>query len=170
MEKEQEKYKLNLSAANEAVAEYVRKIDTAEQFTSLPEETAFTNFFEDKMLVIYTIRHGLTYELFDQIKSITPFTESDWAEFLEVSPKTLQRYSKDPKHLFKSIHTEKILEIAEVTHIGGQVFDSPEQFHLWLKTPCYSLNNLKPIELLKDSYGKELIMEELNRIEHGIFA
>src|SRR5690554_4282413 len=101
MEKEQEKYKLNLSAANEAVAEYVRNIDTAEQFTSLPEETAFTNFFEDKMLVIYTIRHGLTYELFDQIKSITPFTESDWAEFLEVSPKTLQRYSKDPKHLFK---------------------------------------------------------------------
>src|SRR5690554_21838 len=170
MEREQENYTFNLSAVNEAVAEYVRNIDEAEQFTTLSEETAFTDFFEDKMLVIYTIRHGLTYELFDQIKSITPFSDADWAGFLEVSPKTLQRYSKNANHLFKSIHTEKILEIAEVTHIGGEVFDSPEQFHLWLNTPCYSLNNLKPMELLKDSYGKELIMDELNRIEHGIFA
>lgn len=170
MKKEQKKYTSGLLAVNEAVAEYVQKIDKAEQFNMLAEEMAYSEFFEDKMLLIYTIRQGLPYELFDKIKRITPFTDVDWAEFLEISQKTLQRYRKEPNHVFKSIHTEKILEVAEVTHIGGQVFDSPEQFYLWLNTPCYPLNNLKPVDFLKDSYGKELVMEELNRIEYGIFA
>ena len=50
------------------------------------------------------------------------------------------------------------------------MFDSTEQFYLWLNTPSYALGNLKPAELLKDSYGKELVMGELNRIEQGIFV
>jgi uncharacterized protein (DUF2384 family) len=32
------------------------------------------------------------------------------------------------------------------------------------------MGDLKPAELLKDSYGKEMVMAELNRIEHGIFV
>ncbi|MDO9038752.1 MAG: DUF2384 domain-containing protein [Lutibacter sp.] len=32
------------------------------------------------------------------------------------------------------------------------------------------MGNLKPIELLKDSYGKEMVMNELNRIDQGIFV
>ena len=65
---------------------------------------------------------------------------------------------------------KKIIELAEVTNYGKEVFDSTEQFYLWLNTPSYALGNLKPTELLKDSYGKELVMGELNRIEQGIFA
>jgi uncharacterized protein (DUF2384 family) len=29
---------------------------------------------------------------------------------------------------------------------------------------------MKPIELIKDSYGKELVINELTRIDQGIFA
>jgi hypothetical protein len=29
---------------------------------------------------------------------------------------------------------------------------------------------MKPKELLKDSYGKEMVIGELTRIEHGIFV
>ncbi len=70
----------------------------------------------------------------------------------------------------QKIHTEKIIELAEVTNFGKKVFDSNEQFYLWLNTPSFALGNLKPAKLLKDSYGKELVMAELNRIEQGIFV
>jgi putative toxin-antitoxin system antitoxin component (TIGR02293 family) len=89
---------------------------------------------------------------------------------LNLSKKTLQRHRNEDDFFFKPIHTEKIIELAEVTNFGKEVFDSEEQFYLWLNTPSFALSNLKPAELLKDSYGKELVMSELNRIDHGIFA
>lgn len=81
-----------------------------------------------------------------------------------------QRHQNDPNYHFKPIHTEKIIELVEVTHFGEEVFDFAEQFYLWLNTPSLALGNIKPAELLKDSYGKDLVMGELNRIDHGIFS
>jgi putative toxin-antitoxin system antitoxin component (TIGR02293 family) len=80
-------------------------------------------------------------------------SENDWANFLDLSTKSLQRYRASPKHYFKSIHSEKIIEIAEVTKVGLDVFGNVEKLKLWLNTPSYALGKLKPLELLKDSYG-----------------
>ncbi|WP_299059715.1 antitoxin Xre/MbcA/ParS toxin-binding domain-containing protein [uncultured Polaribacter sp.] len=151
---------------NEAFSGYI----TNAPFNLNSEKISFSSFFENKMLIIQVIKRGLPYKLFNIIKNMIPFTEEDWANYLNISTKSLQRYSNDKNFIFKPIHTEKIIEIAEVNNLGKQVFDTKEQFYLWLKTPSYALNNLKPAELLKDSYGKELVLEELNRIEHGVFA
>lgn len=167
------KYKPNnpiLDEVTEAISNYVQLIDNDSSYKSLKKKVLFSDFFEDKMLLIHIIREGLPFKIFNLIKEISPFTEDDWASYLDISKKSLQRYSTDKEYLFKSIHTEKIIELAEVTNFGKQVFDTPDQFYLWLKTPSFIFNNLKPVDLLKDSYGKELVMEELNRIEHGIFA
>ena len=60
--------------------------------------------------------------------------------------------------------------MAEVTNIGLDVFGSMDKFKLWLDTPNFSLGNLKPLELLKDSYGKEMVISELTRISYGILV
>jgi uncharacterized protein (DUF2384 family) len=57
-----------------------------------------------------------------------------------------------------------------VTHLGVEVFGEVEKFKLWLDTPNFSLGKMKPVELLNDSYGKELVMTELTHINHGILA
>ncbi len=88
-------------------------------------QITYEKFLEDKMLIIVAIRTGIPYSLFDLIQNYTPFSESDWADFLDISTKSL--YS-------------------------------------------YALGKLKPIELLKDSYGKEMVISELNRINHGILV
>jgi putative toxin-antitoxin system antitoxin component (TIGR02293 family) len=130
----------------------------------------YENFLEDKMLIIVAIRTGIPYSLFDLIQHYTPFTESDWANFLDISTKSLQRYRTTSEHHFKPIHTEKIIEMAEVTKVGLDVFGTVEKLRLWLNTPNYALGKLKPLELLKDSYGKELVISELTRINHGILV
>lgn len=132
------------------------------------KQITYENFLEDKMLIIVAIRKGIPYSLFDLIQNYTPFSENDWANFLNISTKSLQRYRSSPEHHFKPIHSEKIIEMAEVTKVGLEVFGNIEKLKLWLDTPCYALGKLKPIELLKDSYGKEMVISELHRINHGI--
>ena len=148
---------------NEAIGLYVQQ--------ELPDNTiASSQFFKNKMLVVKTIRKGLPFAIFALIKKITPFSDEDWAHYLNLSTKSLQRYKNEQDFLFKPIHTEKILELTEVTNMGMSVFENLDNFHDWLNTSSLALDNNKPVELLQDSYGKELVIAELNRIEHGIFA
>lgn len=132
-------------------------------------KVTYSEFLSDKMLMISVIREGVSYSLFNLIRHHTPFTDDDWAAYLQISTKSLQRYKQTAKP-FKPNQSEKIIEMAEVTHTGLDVFGSMEKFKLWLDTPNFSLGNLKPIELLKDSYGKELVLGELTRINYGILA
>lgn len=129
----------------------------------------YSDFFTDKLLMISVIRKGVTYTLFNLIKNSTPFTEENWADFLDISTKSLHRYKQTSKS-FKPLQSEKIIELAEVTNVGVDVFGDMDKFKLWLDTPNFSLGNLKPIDLLKDSYGKELVISELTRINYGILA
>lgn len=133
-------------------------------------KVTYEDFLSNKMLIIVAIREGIPYSIFDLIQHYTPFSETDWAKFLDISTKSLQRYRQVSKFYFKSLHSEKIIEMAEVTKAGLEVFEDMDKFKLWLNTPNYSLGKLKPIELLKDSYGKELVLGELTRIEHGILV
>jgi putative toxin-antitoxin system antitoxin component (TIGR02293 family) len=130
---------------------------------------SFSNFISDKMLVIEVIRRGVPYSFFNDIMELAPFRLEDWLQLLNISSKTLTRY-KQNKQKFKPIQSEKIIEMAEVTHAGLDVFGSMEKFRLWLDTPGFALGNAKPIDLLKDSYGKDLVLAELNNINYGILA
>ncbi len=131
---------------------------------------SYGKFLGDRMSKIHSIRKGIPYYLFDMIRSLAPFSDDEWAGFLDISLKSLQRYHKDSTHIFKSSHTEKILEIAEVVHLGNDVFNNKERFYIWCTRLNPSLNYMTPLDLMSDSYGKELVMDELHRIDHGIFA
>lgn len=160
------KTNLQINQVNEAAATYVSHISDA----AVKSNFSFEDLLNNKLLLIHTIRKGIPFSLFSEIKNIIPFSDEDWAEVLNTSTKSLQRYKQEQNFLFKPIHSEKIIEITEVALLGNQVFDTPEHFQQWLNTPSYALGGHKPFELLKDSYGKELVMNELNKIDHGIFA
>ena len=159
-----------MSEINVQITDLLKNIRKSHNIKTIKKDITYDEFLDNKMLIIAAIRMGIPYSLFDLIQDITPFTESDWANFLDISVKSLQRYKSSPSHQFKPIHSEKILELAEVTKVGMDVFGTIEKLKLWLNTPNYALGNIKPIELLKDSYGKELVMNELIRINHGILV
>jgi len=129
-----------------------------------------TDFFQNSFAVNNTIESGVTFKFFDDIQGLIHFSEQKLAEILSLSTKSLQRYRKEKDFRFKPIHSEKLIELAEVATFGISVFDTEEQFQLWLNTPNFALGNKKPTELFTNSYGIKLVMEELNRIEHGIFV
>lgn len=150
---------------------------------TLPEESAtssqnlreaspvftYSDFLADKMLIIKAIGLGVPYSLFELIKEYTLITENEWANILDISTKTMQRYKQSAAH-FKVLQSQKIIEMSEVTKLGIEVFGNIATFKLWLETPSFALGNIKPIDLLKDSYGKEMVITELTGINYGIFC
>jgi putative toxin-antitoxin system antitoxin component (TIGR02293 family) len=136
---------------------------------SYAENTTWNTFLSNPMLITHLIQQGLPYSFFDLIQEYSPFDTEDWLMLLAISSKTLSRYKEDGKS-FKPILSEKIIEMAEVTHAGMEVFGNMEKFKLWLDTPNFSLGKMKPFDLLKDSYGKELVLTELTHINYGILA
>jgi putative toxin-antitoxin system antitoxin component (TIGR02293 family) len=147
----------------------LKRSNQTEAVLSMKEDITFSDFLSNKMLIISAIRVGIPYSLFDMIRVQTPFSESDWANILDISTKTLHRY-KQSSISFRSSHSEKIIEMSEVTKVGMEVFEDMKKFKLWLDTPNFSLGNLKPLELLRDSYGKELVLSELTSINFGILV
>jgi putative toxin-antitoxin system antitoxin component (TIGR02293 family) len=147
----------------------IKRAGIDKRFLSSENSITYSSFLSNKMLMIFIIKQGIPYSLFSLIQDYTPFSENDWATLLDLSTKSLQRYKQSSKN-FKPIQSEKIIEMAEVTNVGVDVFGGMEKFKLWLDTPNFSLGNFKPIELLSDSYGKEMVISELIRINHGILA
>lgn len=151
------------------IAALVRRSKMSGKFFSSIKDISYSDFLSNRLAIILVIREGVPYSLFNLIRSQSPFSENDWSIFLDISTKSLLRY-KQTLRQFKSLQSEKIIEMAEVTNIGLDTFGDMDKFKLWLDTPNFSLGNLKPMELLKDSYGKEMVVGELTRINHGILA
>ncbi len=136
--------------------------------TKKPKFT-FNHFIQDKMLLMHTINEGVSYSFFETIQSLVPITENDWAQLLNLSTKSLQRYKAANKK-FAPLQSEKIIEMGEVTTLGLEVFANIVSFKAWLYTPCFALGNETPASLLTNKVGIELVVKELNHINHGIFA
>ena len=90
------------------------------------------------------------------------------AQLLPVTERTIQRYTQE-KH-FNRVVSEHILQIAEVAAKGSKVFKDKEQFLIWINLPNLALDNKTPVSLLNSKFGADIVLDELGRIEHGIFS
>ncbi len=153
-----------------AVRSYVSAVRTSSKYTFADEDINFKQFLSNKMLLVQAIKSGIPYSLYELIKDKSPFNQEDWAGFLGVSTRTLVRNKLKRDFVFDAIPSEKIIELAEVTVLGKEVFDTDAQFENWLHQKNFALGGLKPFELLSNSYGKDLVMNELNKIDYGIFV
>ncbi|MGB3591669.1 MAG: antitoxin Xre/MbcA/ParS toxin-binding domain-containing protein [Nonlabens sp.] len=136
------------------------------------EEAAakYLSSFKGPMDKVRFIRNGISNQVFEQLRQEIPFSNEEWSKLLDVSLKSLQRYIKDESHIFKLTHSERILEVVEVCELGMEVFEDSDKFYGWTQDPKPALDYIAPIDLMRDSYGKELVLSELHAIAHGIFA
>lgn len=90
------------------------------------------------------------------------------SKLIHVSERTLQRYS--PEKTMDINSSERLIELTRLFHKGINVFNDKEKFITWLNRPNKSLANSKPIDLMETSLGIDLVLDELLRIEHGVFS
>jgi putative toxin-antitoxin system antitoxin component (TIGR02293 family) len=130
-------------------------------FSSLSEKSGYER--------ITAVREGIPYYAFERFAASSFISMADWAELLEISERSLQRYKKENKS-FDRMRSERIMEIEAVLKKGVEVFGDVEKFTIWMNSRIIALGGIKPRELLDSSYGIMILDEELTRIDYGMFG
>jgi len=129
----------------------------------------FNSKLLDTVELLKLSRKGITIGLFEDIVKSSSYTLKEWSKFLHLTERTIQRYKKE-KRKFEPLQSERIIEITKLNFKGKKVFGSKVNFEEWMNSKIIALGNVRPIELLDSSFGIDLIIDELGRIEHGILA
>lgn len=108
------------------------------------------------------------YRKFAKIAAQVPFTQKEWAAILHLSEKTLQRYAKDNKS-FEGIYVDRILQMQELVEKGLETFTSAEAFDRWLRREKPVLGEILTFDSLKTSTGISLVIDQLGRIQQGVY-
>jgi len=114
-------------------------------------------------------RSGVATTFVEDLMKLFHFKKQETATLINISPKTLDRHLKMRKP-FNGLQSDRILELAELFQKGQEVFGNDLKFLKWLDSNIAVLNNTTPKEWLDTQQGIKVIMTELGRIQHGIFA
>jgi putative toxin-antitoxin system antitoxin component (TIGR02293 family) len=106
---------------------------------------------------------------FEKIAAMVPFTQKEWANILHLSERTLQRYSKDNKS-FEGIYVDRILQIEQMIQIGLETFVNAEAFYKWLHREKKVLGHTLNFESLYSTQGIQDIIDQLGRIQYGVYT
>ena len=113
-------------------------------------------------------RQGLTREAVDLIADVLDLSIGELTKYLHVSERTLQRYKPDQE--LSAELSDRLVQLAKVYAKAVDVFEDEQIAVKWLKQPNRALGDTIPMEYLDNSSGIEIILDELIRIEHGVFA
>lgn len=117
---------------------------------------------------IHCIREGVPRQALDSLLNVTGITTNEITNIIRTSDRTLRRYTAKQK--LNAEQSERVIEVAKLYSRGEEVFGTLDAFKEWMNSTVMALGNKKPKEFLDTSLGIEMLMDELGRIEQGIFA
>jgi len=117
---------------------------------------------------ISVIRTGIPKQAMTHLMHIADISLAEMASIIHTSDRTLRRYT--PQQKLSQDQSERMVEMARLYSRGEEVFGSMEKFKDWMDASLLPFGNKKPKAFLDTSLGIAMIMNELGRIEHGIFA
>lgn len=132
------------------------------------QEKVFYEIMNNNQKRIVFIRNGITKKQIYFISYELDIPLNQLANFIDVNIRTIQ-HKKDDDRL-KSGPTEHSIMLMELYEKGKDVFGNKDLFNEWLKTENVFFNKEEPFSYLDTYYGINLIMNELGRIEHGMFS
>jgi putative toxin-antitoxin system antitoxin component (TIGR02293 family) len=122
----------------------------------------------NRMDLIDLSKRGVTKEALLHLAKYFSYSVHQMAQLLPVTERTLQRHT--PGKPLSGIVSEQILLIAEVAARGSEVFESKDRFLIWMNHPNKTFKNKIPMSLLDSKFGVDMVLDELGRIEHGVFS
>ena len=117
---------------------------------------------------ISIIRTGIPKQAMTHLMNVADISLNEMAAIVHTSDRTLRRYG--PNQKLSQEQSERMVEMARLYSRGEEVFGTLQEFRQWMDTALLPFGNKKPKEFLDTSLGIAMIMDELGRIQHGIFA
>lgn len=120
------------------------------------------------MDVIEMSREGITKASLMDFVHFLNFSPDQFARLLPITLRTIQRYSSKQK--FSPTVSEHIIQLVFLVGKGIEVFGTLERFMSWFNTPSKALGGRVPSDLVNLKTGTQMVMDELGRIEYGVYA
>ncbi len=136
------------------------------------EAFTLTDFVENsnhspqtRMKVIHASRKGVSRSDLKKFSLRVALPLTKISEVVPASYSTLAKKSNYDKEV-----SERLFELAEVYAKGFDVFGDEKKFTRWLNKTSMALGGMTPFSLLDTSYGVKVVLNEIDRIDYGIFA
>ncbi|MEM6380904.1 MAG: antitoxin Xre/MbcA/ParS toxin-binding domain-containing protein, partial [Bacteroidota bacterium] len=113
-------------------------------------------------------RQGLYRSALDSLGQLLELSTKDLVQYLHISERTLQRYDQHKK--LSSELSDHLIQIAKVYARAVEVFEDHDRAVQWLKYPSQALGVVTPLSCLDNYSGIELVLDELGRLEYGVYA
>ena len=113
-------------------------------------------------------RQGLYRSALDSLAQLLELSAKDLVQYLHISERTLQRYDRDKK--LSPELSDHLIQIARVYARAVEVFEDRDNAVQWLKYPSQALGIVTPLSCLDNFSGIELVLDELGRLEYGVYA
>ena len=114
------------------------------------------------------VKEGLPIESVGFLQNNIGLTNKEMSHILSISESTYQRRIK-AKATLTSDETEKAISLSELHAKGVNVFRSKADFETWLQTKIPAMGGHRPTDMLGSMVGRQYVIDELNRILHGVF-
>lgn len=113
-------------------------------------------------------REGIKKSTLKSLIGYLGITMEKMSTLLHMSHRNLQR--KDEEELLDTLKSQKVLELAAFVKRGIDVIGNEEGFKQWLHSPIITLGNKKPIDYLDTSFGMQMVLKVLGRLEQGVYS
>jgi putative toxin-antitoxin system antitoxin component (TIGR02293 family) len=127
----------------------------------------FTAIKNDNDLIAL-IRAGVPMQAMFHLMKIADISLKEMSLIIHTSDRTLRRYTAHQK--LSQEQSERMVEMARLYSRGIEVFGAIDSFREWMDTRLLPFGNKTPKEFLDTSLGIAMIMDEMGKIQHGIFA
>jgi putative toxin-antitoxin system antitoxin component (TIGR02293 family) len=118
--------------------------------------------------LIRLTREGVRKSSLKTLASYLGISMEVMSGLLHTSYRNLQR--KDDESVLDTLKTERVLELASFAQRGIQVIGEKEAFAEWVHSPLVALDNKKPIDFLDTSFGINVLLKILGRLEQGVYS
>ncbi|MEO5909517.1 MAG: antitoxin Xre/MbcA/ParS toxin-binding domain-containing protein [Pelobium sp.] len=148
----------------------MKTYEIAEEINSVVNEALapYQTYFESPVNRLSVIKGGLSSSSIRDLLTISGATRLDIAKNLDLTEPTLRKHIATDKGLSTSL-SEHVLFLLELYDKGIDTFGSVDEFKNWL--PQHNIGiDAKPNDLLDSITGINMVMNELNRIDHGVLA
>lgn len=159
---------LHISKANKELFDYKQEKPFARLTKILGGKKVIQKSIQSQMDLVILGDKGVTKDALLHLAKYLSCSMNQIAQLLPVTERTIQRYTSK-KH-FNRVVSEQILQIAEVAAKGSEVFESRDKFLTWMDHPNVALGKKTPMSLLNSKFGVNMVLDELGRIEHGVFS
>jgi putative toxin-antitoxin system antitoxin component (TIGR02293 family) len=122
--------------------------------------------FSNPLRMMSFVNEGVPVSSLDALVSLSQHGRELFAQRLNISTKTIERYQKEGKS-FDPVMSELILQWVQMYRKGSEVFGSIASFNRWLGKPALAFEGLVPESFTHTSGGVRLILDALMQIEMG---